>query len=44
MLYVLDRGRVVESGSHTELMALGGLYMRLYHHDEAATPGVEVKA
>jgi subfamily B ATP-binding cassette protein MsbA len=43
-LYVLDRGRVVESGSHAELMALGGLYMRLYHHDEAATPVTEVKA
>jgi subfamily B ATP-binding cassette protein MsbA len=42
VLYVLDRGRVVESGSHTELMALGGLYMRLYHHDEAAV--TEVKA
>jgi subfamily B ATP-binding cassette protein MsbA len=41
-LYVLDRGRVVESGSHAELMALGGLYMRLYHHNEAAA--AEVKA
>jgi subfamily B ATP-binding cassette protein MsbA len=27
---VMDRGRVVELGSHQELMALGGLYSRLY--------------
>jgi hypothetical protein len=25
---VLDRGRVVEQGSHAELVALGGLYAR----------------
>lgn len=33
-LYVLDKGRVVESGAHAELMAKGGLYAKLYHHDE----------
>jgi ATP-binding cassette, subfamily B, bacterial MsbA len=33
-LYVLDRGRVVEAGSHVELIAMGGLYARLYRHLE----------
>ena len=33
-LYVLDRGCVVESGTHSELMALGRLYARLYQHNE----------
>ncbi len=30
VIMVLDGGRIVESGSHAELMRLGGLYSRMY--------------
>ena len=32
-IYVLDRGRVAESGTHAELLARNGLYADLYHHN-----------
>jgi ATP-binding cassette subfamily B protein len=30
VIFVLDRGRVVERGTHDELLGLNGLYARLY--------------
>ena len=31
VIFVLDRGRLVERGTHAELLARGGLYAQLYH-------------
>jgi subfamily B ATP-binding cassette protein MsbA len=31
-IYVLDKGRIAQSGSHAELMAANGLYASLYRH------------
>ena len=42
-LVVLDRGRIVEEGSHGELLGLGGLYARLYQRQfREDTPVVAV--
>jgi ATP-binding cassette subfamily B multidrug efflux pump len=30
VIYVLDRGRIVEYGSHAELVARGGLYSDMW--------------
>jgi ATP-binding cassette, subfamily B, bacterial MsbA len=43
-ILVLDRGRIVEEGTHQELLTLGGLYHRLYTRrfvDEASIPAPE---
>ena len=31
VIFVLDRGRLLERGTHSELLARGGLYAQLYH-------------
>ena len=38
-IYVLDRGRVVEQGSHDELIAAGGRYAELFALQAAAYLG-----
>ena len=38
-LIVLDEGRVVEQGDHKSLLALGGLYARLWTHQSGGFLG-----
>jgi ATP-binding cassette subfamily B multidrug efflux pump len=38
-LVVLDAGRIVEQGSHAELLARGGLYARLWHRQSGGFLG-----
>jgi ATP-binding cassette, subfamily B, bacterial len=42
IIFAMDHGRVVESGSHSELLALGGVYARLYN-EQFADGVVEAK-
>ncbi|AMP38178.1 hypothetical protein LBM2029_11845 [Ralstonia solanacearum] len=40
-LVVLNNGRIAESGTHAELLALGGLYARLWAHQTGGFVGVD---
>ncbi|MEN8614577.1 ABC transporter ATP-binding protein [Dehalogenimonas sp. THU2] len=39
-ILVMDRGRIIEQGTHPELMARGGLYARLYETQFRRRPGM----
>jgi len=40
-LVVMDRGRIVEEGDHRSLLALGGVYARLWEHQSGGFLGDE---
>ncbi|MDO4769615.1 MAG: ABC transporter ATP-binding protein [Brachymonas sp.] len=41
-LVVLDQGRIVEEGTHTQLIEQGGLYARLWMHQSGGFLGVDI--
>jgi ATP-binding cassette subfamily B protein len=44
-LVVLDRGRIVEQGTHDDLLALGGIYASLWSHQSGGfLPATDVES
>ncbi len=41
LIVVLDRGRIVETGTHAELLARGGVYAQLYNEQTRKLIGIE---
>ena len=41
MIFVLDRGRIVEHGRHEQLLARDGLYAQLYREQFASADGAD---
>ncbi len=44
MIFVIDHGRLVEHGTHAELLRMGGLYATLYEHQFAPQGATEPPA
>jgi subfamily B ATP-binding cassette protein MsbA len=42
-IFVLDEGRIVESGAHAELLAAGGVYAKLYRIQFRTQEGVDLQ-
>ncbi len=40
-IVVMDRGRIVETGSHADLLALGGLYARYWNRQSGGFIGLD---
>lgn len=41
LIIVMDRGKVIESGTHSELLKRGSLYAQLVSHQMSGVGGVE---